>query len=133
EPQAPLEGPSLHPTPSGMKSALGELTIKGLVYGLGASFNGLVGFLLIPFFTGRLSAAEYGRYAIAEMVLNLILVLLGLGMNVAILARYPSVPLAEREGFFGSILTFMLLWTMAFEAVFLGVARWFGATAVPTL
>ena len=75
-----------------MKSALRELTSKGLVYGLGASFNGLVSFLLIPFFTGRLSATEYGRYAIAEMVLNLILVLLGLGMNVAILARYPNVP-----------------------------------------
>lgn len=62
-----------------MKSVLQELAGKGLVYGLGFSFNGLVAFILIPFFTGRLTAGEYGRYAIAEMVLNLILVFLGEG------------------------------------------------------
>src|SRR5689334_23267894 len=89
----------------GLKDALAELAGKGLVYGIGASFNGLVAFILIPFFTNQLTAAEYGRYAIAEAVLNLILVLLGLGMNVAILARYPSLPPAERDGFFRSILT----------------------------
>src|SRR5437773_12026830 len=126
-------GRSLHPTPGGMKSALRELTSKGLVYGLGASFNGLVGFLLIPFFTGRLSAAEYGRYAIAEMVLNLILVLLGLGMNVAILARYPNLPPEDRDKFFASVLTFMVLWTAAFEAVFLSLALLLGRAVVPVL
>src|SRR5438477_12591761 len=107
----------------GMKAVLQELASKGAIYGLGASFNSLVGFLLIPFFTGRLSATEYGRYAIAEMVLNLILVLLGLGMNVAILARYPNVPQQDRDKFFASVLTFMVLWTAAFEAVFLCLAR----------
>src|SRR5213593_3046804 len=124
-------GRSLRPTPGGMKSALGELTSKGLVYGLGASFNGLVSFILIPFFTNRLSATEYGRYAIAEMVLNLILVLLALGMNVAILARYPSLAPQDRDKFFGSVLSFMLLWIITFEAAFLGLARLFGGTAVP--
>src|SRR5207248_5236947 len=117
----------------GLKSALGELAGKGLVYGIGASFNGLVASVLIPFFKNQLTAAEYGRYAIAEMVLNLNLVLLGLGMNVAILARYPSVPPAERNRFFGSILTFMLLWSMAFETAFLVAARLFGGHAVPAL
>ena len=62
-----------------MKSAIQDLAAKGLIYGLGASFNGLVSFLLIPFFTHRLTAGEYGRYALAEMVLNLLLVLLGMG------------------------------------------------------
>ena len=118
---------------AGLKNALGELAGKGLVYGIGASFNGLVSFVLIPFFTNQLTAAEYGRYAIAETVLNLIIVLLGLGMNVAILARYPSVPPRERDEFFGSILTFMLLWTIAFEALFLSMARLFGGDVVPAL
>jgi O-antigen/teichoic acid export membrane protein len=118
---------------SGLKHALGELAGKGLVYGIGASFNGLVSFILIPFFTNQLTAAEYGRYAIAETVLNLILVVLALGMNVAILARYPSVPPEDRDRFFGSVLTFMLLWMIAFEAAFLVLAWLFGATAAPPL
>src|SRR5437762_9286913 len=114
----------------GLKSALNELAGKGLVYGVGASFNGLVSFILIPFFTNRLTAAEYGRYAIAEMVLNLILVLLALGMNVAILARYPSIPPQDRDRFFGSVLSLMLLWTMIFEVLFVGTAWLFGGWAV---
>src|SRR6266567_2342267 len=126
-------GRSLPQTPGGMKSALGELTGKGLVYGLGASFNGLVSFILIPFFTGRLSATEYGRYAIAEMVLNLILVLLGLGMNVAILARYPHTPPQDRDKFFGSVLSLMLLWIAAFQGIFLCLARLLGHAVVPVL
>jgi O-antigen/teichoic acid export membrane protein len=121
------------PHQSSMKTALQELAGKGIIYGLGASFNGLVSFLLIPFFTGRLTAREYGRYAIAEMVLSLILVLLSLGMHVAILARYPSVPPQDRDRFFGSVLTLMVLWTAAFEGVFLGLARLAGGTAVPVL
>ena len=106
----------------GMKAVLQELASKGAIYGLGASFNSLVGFLLIPFFTKQLTATEYGRYAIAEMVLNLSLALLGLGMNVAILARYPSIPPEHRDRFFGSILSFMLLWTLFFEMLFLALA-----------
>src|SRR3989442_4566354 len=121
------------PHQTGMKGALAELAEKGLVYGLGASFNGLVAFILIPFFTSRLTAREYGRYAIAEMVLSLILVILGLGMNVAILARYPNVVPHDRDRFFGSVLTFMALWTVAFQAAFLGLARLLGRAALPLL
>src|SRR5437016_4371132 len=102
-----------------MRSALRELASKGLVYGLGASFSGLVSFLLIPFFTHELTATEYGRYAIAEMMLNLLLVVSGLGMNVAILARYPSVPTAERDRFFASVVSFMVPIAIALAAVFL--------------
>ncbi len=117
----------------GMKAVLQELASKGAIYGLGASFNSLVGFLLIPFFTKQLTATEYGRYAIAEMVLNLSLALLGLGMNVAILARYPSIPSEHRDRFFGSILSFMLLWTLFFEMLFLALAWLFGHGVVPVL
>src|SRR2546425_68252 len=129
------DGASLpEPRPqSHMRSALREIAGKGVVYGLGASFNGVVGFILIPFFTHRLTAAEYGRFAIAEMVLNLILVLLGLGMNVAILARYPSVPPEERRAFFGGVLSFMLVAIVVLEAVFLTLALQWGTVIASVL
>src|SRR5574342_549452 len=116
-----------------MKSAIQDLAAKGLIYGLGASFNGLVSFLLIPFFTHRLTAGEYGRYALAEMVLNLLLVLLGMGLNVAILARYPRIPPMDRSRYFGSIISFTLLSTGVCEVLFLALARVFGASALPLL
>ena len=116
-----------------MKSAIQDLAAKGLIYGLGASFNGLVSFLLIPFFTHRLTAGEYGRYALAEMVLNLLLVLLGMGLNVAILARYPRIPPVDRSRYFGSIISFTLLSTGVCEVLFLALARVFGASALPLL
>src|SRR5712692_3535311 len=124
--------PGPHPQ-SPMRSALHEIASKGIVYGLGASFNGLVSFTLIPFFTHRLTAAEYGRFAIAEVVLNLILVLLGLGMNVAILARYPSVPPEERRRFFGGLLSFMLVAIVVLEAAFLMLALRWGTTIASVL
>ncbi len=116
-----------------MRSVLRELASKGFVYGLGTSFSGLVSLLLIPFLTHELTAAEYGRYAIAEMMLSLLLVVSGLGMNVVILARYPSVPVAERDRFFGSILSFMVPSAIALAALFLGIAGFGGGKVAPVL
>lgn len=101
-----------------MKDVVRDLLRKGLVYGLGSSLNGLVGFVLLPFVIHYLTPGEYGRYAIAEMIINLLLVFLGLGMNVAILARYPRVAEGERRAFLSSVFGFMILTTLAMEAVF---------------
>lgn len=102
-----------------MKLVFRELVGQTFIYGIGASLNGLAAFLLIPFFTRHLTATEYGRYALAEMTLSLLLVALALGMNVAILARYPKIPTAQRHKFFGSVLAFMLLSTLALDGLFL--------------
>ncbi len=116
-----------------MKRALREMASQGLVYGFGASLNGLVAFVLIPFFTHELRAAEYGRYALAEMILNLLLVVLALGMNVAILARYPNTPPQDRAGFFDSILTFFLISTPVLGILFLGAFKLVGQALLPAL
>jgi O-antigen/teichoic acid export membrane protein len=101
-----------------VRSVVRDLFRKGLVYGLGSSLNGLVGFVLLPFVIHYLTPAEYGHYAIAEMIVNFLLVFLGLGMNVALLARYPKVSEADRRGFLSSVFGFMILTTLAIEAVF---------------
>lgn len=93
-----------------MKSVFRDLLGKGLVYGLGSSLNGLAGFILIPFFIHHLSAAQYGRFALAEMVINLLLVVLGMGMHVALLSRYPRMTNEdERRMLVGSLFSFLLL------------------------
>jgi O-antigen/teichoic acid export membrane protein len=101
-----------------VKAILGELLRKSLVYGLGASLNSAVGFVLIPYFVERLQAAEYGAYAIAEMVLSLLLIPLGLGFNVSVLARYPQVGPSDRRRFVGGAIGFLLVSTSATVAVF---------------
>jgi len=100
-----------------------DLLAKGLVYGLGASLNGLAGFILIPFFIHHLSAAEYGHFALAEMLINLLLVMLGMGMNVALLARYPRVvDEIERRELVGSLFTILLLVALGIEGIYLSLS-----------
>ena len=104
-----------------MRATLSDLGRKSLVYGLGSSLSGLIGFILIPFFLSELSAEEYGRYAVAEMVLNLLAIPLSFGLNVSVLARYPRLTADERARLAGRTLTFLLVSTTAVELLFLGV------------
>ena len=118
-----------------MRVVFRDLAAKGAIYGLGSSLNGLVGFLLIPFYLHQLQAAEYGRYAIAETWVNLLGVVLGLGFNVSLLAVYPQKTPEERPRFFGEVLTFVLWSTVVIELLFLGAyavahSRW-GAGVSP--
>jgi O-antigen/teichoic acid export membrane protein len=103
-----------------VKAVFKDLLSKGLVYGIGSSLNGLAGFVLIPFFIHQLSASQYGRFALAEMVINLLLVLLGMGMHVALLSRYPKLAdETERRTLIGSLLSFLLLVAVAVEGLYL--------------
>ncbi len=86
-----------------------ELLHKGLIYGIGASLNGLVGFLLLPFIVRRLTSFEYGRFALAELQINLLLVICGFGLRNALLARYPRLAANEKHRFIGSVLSLSLV------------------------
>jgi O-antigen/teichoic acid export membrane protein len=116
-----------------MKEVIRDLAGKGLIYGLGSSLNGVVGFVLIPLYMQYLYAAQYGRYALAEMVLNLMLVLLGLGMNVALLARYPKIQPEDRREYIGGVVAFVLISTIVIEALFCAVAASAGNLLLPAL
>jgi O-antigen/teichoic acid export membrane protein len=106
-----------------MKAVFKDLLGKGLVYGLGSSLSGLAGFILIPFFIHHLSAIEYGRYALAEMAINLLLVMLVMGMNVALLSRYPRVSdEADRRELVGSLFTLLLLIVVGIEGLYLSLS-----------
>jgi O-antigen/teichoic acid export membrane protein len=97
------------PGESAPRAVMIELVKKGLVYGLGASLNGAVGFLLLPFVVHRLVAAEYGRFALAELQINLLLVICGFGLRNALLARYPRLAADETRSFVGSVLSLSLI------------------------
>jgi O-antigen/teichoic acid export membrane protein len=100
-----------------MKSEYKDLLKKGLIYGLGSSLNGFAGFILIPFFLKRLHASEYGRFALAEMFLNMLLVLLGLGLHIPLLSRYPRVEPKNRDKLFSQIFGTLLLTTIVLESI----------------
>lgn len=97
------------PGESAPRAVVAELVKKGLVYGLGASLNGLLGFLLLPFVVHRLVSAEYGRFALAELQINLLLVICGFGLRNALLARYPRLAPHETRNFVGSVLSLSLI------------------------
>ncbi|MGK2907970.1 MAG: lipopolysaccharide biosynthesis protein [Desulfuromonadales bacterium] len=106
-----------------MKAVFKDLLGKGLIYGLGSSLSGLAGFLLIPFFIHHLSAAQYGRFALAEMVINLLLVVLGMGMHVALLSRYPRLAdEVEKRTLVGSLISFLLLVAIVVVGLYLALS-----------
>ena len=89
---------------------LKEILGKGAIYGLGSSLNGLISFILIPFYLGYLSAEEYGVFALAEMVLVLTLIVSGLGINIGLITQYYKAKSSmEKLLMLRSLLGFVLL------------------------
>lgn len=92
-----------------MSGVYRDLLRKGLTYGLGSSLNGLAGLILIPFILRHLSAAEYGKYALTEGVLGVLLTISSLGLNVALLTLYFQVEPTKRKQLFTGIFTAVIL------------------------
>src|SRR5262245_57909571 len=105
------EGSSQHALGHTGGSVFRGLMADGLVYGLGSSLNGLATFVLIPFITHHLVAAEYGRFAMAEMMINLLLTVEGLGLSLAVLARYPTMKPEARQQAIGQVFSLVLATT----------------------
>lgn len=121
------------PAPRLASSLAIDLAKKGIVYGLGASLNGVVAFLLLPFIVHRLDSFEYGRYALAELLLNLLLVICGLGLGSALLARYAKLETAAQRELVGSVLGLVLVATLGVLAAFAVLAWLAGPYAFPEL
>ena len=121
------------PSPRRGSSLALDLVKKGVVYGLGASLNGLVAFLLLPFIVHRLASFEYGRYALAELLLNLLLVICGLGLGSALLARYARLDATAQRELVGSVLGLVLVATLIVLAVFAALAWLVGPYVFPEL
>jgi O-antigen/teichoic acid export membrane protein len=80
-----------------MKAIFKLIASDSLVYGVGSALNGLAGILLIPVLVKSLHAAEYGRYAIAEMFIAGLVVLLGMGFGAAFPSHYFNQPVECRK------------------------------------
>jgi O-antigen/teichoic acid export membrane protein len=118
---------------AGPRAVILELVTKGLVYGLGASLNGLLGFLLLPFVVHRLVSVEYGRFALAELQINLLLVICGFGLRNALLARYPRLAANEARELVGSVLSLSLISIAIVLAAFAALIWLAGARIFPEL
>lgn len=112
---------------------LSGITSKAVVYGLGASTNAAVGVILLPVVVKCLLPVEYGRFALAEMLANLLVVVLGLGLYVSLLSRFPLLNPGDRTSLVRKIVGLVILSCITFSGLFLGVAKLVGATAFPSL
>ncbi|CAN5586823.1 hypothetical protein BH11MYX1_BH11MYX1_40310 [soil metagenome] len=121
------------PGESAARAVVIELVKKGLVYGLGASLNGLLGFLLLPFVVHRLVSVEYGRFALAELQINLLLVICGFGLRNALLARLPRLAVDDLRGFVGSVLSLSLISIATVLVAFAALVWIAGARLFPEL
>jgi O-antigen/teichoic acid export membrane protein len=67
------------------------------------------------------------------MLLNLLLVILILGLNVALLARYPRLELADRGKVVSSVFSLMLLTNIGFEFLFFFLMLFLGKDVIPSV
>ena len=67
-----------------MKARLLEIARHGLVYGLGNVSQQLIGFILLPVYTSRLSTSDYGLLALLMAFSTLLGVLLGMGLSTTL-------------------------------------------------
>jgi O-antigen/teichoic acid export membrane protein len=116
-----------------MKSTIRLLASDSLVYGMGSALNGLAGFVLLPVLIKALYAQEYGRYALAEMFLNLLLVVLGLGQTMVLPGQYLATPEDQREGLVGGVLATALMLGIGFALMFVAAMTLMGGRLAPEL
>lgn len=67
-----------------------------IVYALGNISTKLAGFILVPLYTAYLPVSEYGILGLIELVLQVMIILGGLGLASALI-RWYSLPLSEEE------------------------------------
>jgi O-antigen/teichoic acid export membrane protein len=116
-----------------MKSTITLLATDSLIYGVGSALNGLAGFVLLPVLIKALSAQEYGRYALAEMFLNLFLVVVGMGQTTVFPGQYFGTPEDQRPRLVGGVLALLLLLSMALALMFIAALTLVGGRLAPEL
>jgi len=114
-------------------SVLRGLVGDGLIYGLGASLNGLVTLALIPFLVRRLTAAEYGRFALAEGLISVLLTIQGLGLGIALLAQYPGANAERRRRLTGLAFSMAIASGAVSGAILIIIIRHWGQAFLPSL
>lgn len=117
-----------------MSGVYRDLLSKGLIYGVGSSLNGLVGLLLIPFLMQHLGAAQYGRYALADMVINILIALATLGVNVSLITQYFALRQEDRNGLFRGCVALVAAFSVTLLSSLTGIVlllRALGIEVVP--
>ncbi len=86
-------------------------TVKNsLIYGLGNVSVKLVGFILIPLYTGHFSTAEYGVLGVVEITSQLLVALFGMSLFSAFFRWYwDKKYIVHQKSIFFTILVFVLL------------------------
>jgi O-antigen/teichoic acid export membrane protein len=109
-----------------------------IAYALGSAANSAALFLLVPFLVNALAPAEYGAWAIFEIIIIFLNMLVTAGLDVGLMREYWFLKgEGERRRLVGTVLIAMCLWagvlTVALSLVVALVWRSPAAAALPQL
>ena len=88
-----------------VRALIGKLASQGAIFGFGAALNSIAGVILIPFYMRYLSASEYGVFALFELVLLVLFVFFGMGLNITLLSRWHKIAEADKSRLAGSLVS----------------------------
>lgn len=100
-----------------MLQHLKPLIKDSAIYAMGSISNKVVGFILLPFYVGKLTTAEYGILGTLEATFQLIVTLASLNLYVAFIRWYSDKELQGRQ----QSTFFTLLSVIIFIAIFLNI------------
>ncbi|MBI3654383.1 MAG: oligosaccharide flippase family protein [Acidobacteria bacterium] len=101
-----------------------QKTVKHtLIFSLGSIVNSAFGVLLVPLYTRKLKASEYGVLSLLTITLTLVSIVLKFGLNHAFFRHYyDTEDAAHRRRIVGSTLVFLLVSSLLFTALLYGLA-----------
>jgi O-antigen/teichoic acid export membrane protein len=83
-------------------SSLRRLIGDAAVYLVGTAAVGAAGVLLVPLYTHYLAPETFGAYALIEAIVQLAVIVVTLGFNVAYLRWFAELPVGRRRQLFGA-------------------------------
>lgn len=87
-----------------LAEALRALSSDSFVYLVGAAMLGLASFALVPLYTRRLTAVQFGTYALIDVTVLILVAVSQLKLDVAYLRDFASIDAARRGELLGSVL-----------------------------
>jgi len=80
---------------------------QGTVYGIGSIVNKAIGFFLIPVYTHLLDPAEFGRFALLSLTINILIIIFSAGLPTAMFRSYYDYKEEDQQNTVISTVTYL--------------------------
>ena len=103
------------------------------VYGISSSLNRAAGFFLIPVYTRFLQPEEYGLLALCQVLIGLLTIFYGLGINSSVFRYYFEYDnKTEKDSLIGTSILFLLFSNFVFTLFIITFSSWFSRSFLDT-